>query len=70
MICPKCASTQVQVQAISQLKQRGCFTVILYLILLCIPVLGWIVLFSLLRGRKSKTVSYAVCQSCGNSWKV
>lgn len=70
MICPKCTSTQVQVQAVSHLKRRGCFTVLFYLILLCIPVLGWIALFSLLRGRKSKTVSYAVCQNCGNSWKV
>ena len=33
-------------------------------------VIGWIALFMLLRGRKSKTASYAVCQDCGCRWKV
>ena len=64
MTCPKCGGP-MQVQAVSELQKRGCLTVIFYLILLCIPILGWIVLFILLRGRKSKIKSYAVCQRCG-----
>lgn len=65
MICPKCKSENLTIQAVPEVKKRGCFTVLLYIILLCIPVLGWIALFCLLRGKKSKTVSYAVCQNCG-----
>lgn len=70
MLCPKCQSQNVTIQAVSEQKKRGCFTVLLYIILFCIPVLGWIALFCLLRGKKSKTVSYAVCQDCGNKWNV
>lgn len=70
MKCPKCGSENVQVQAVSEMKSRGCLTVLLYIILLCIPVIGWIALFMLLRGRKSKTITYAVCQNCGNRWKA
>ena len=69
MICPKCGSDRVQVQLVSEIRKRGCLSVLLYLILLCIPVIGWIALFMLLRGRKSRTVAYAVCQNCGWRWK-
>ena len=65
MICPKCGSDRVQVQLVSEIRKRGCLSVLLYLILLCIPVIGWIALFMLLRGRKSRTVAYGVCQNCG-----
>lgn len=70
MKCPRCGSENVQVQAVSEIKSRGCFTVLLYIILLFVPIVGWIALFMLLRGQKSKTVNYAVCQTCGNRWKV
>lgn len=70
MICPKCGNDNVQMQAVAEQKKRGCLTVLLFLILICIPILGWIVLFSLLRGKKSKTRTYAVCQSCGNRWEI
>ena len=69
MICPKCGGT-MRVQAVSEVHKRGCFTVLLYLILLCIPILGWIALFCLLRGRKSTTETYGVCQSCGYKKRV
>lgn len=65
MVCPKCGSNNMQVQAVAEMKKRGCLTILLYIILICIPVIGWIGLFFLLRGRKSKTVTYAVCQKCG-----
>jgi hypothetical protein len=70
MVCPKCGSDKVEVQAVSEVKKRGCLKVLLYIVLLCIPVIGWIALFMLIRGNKSRTVSYAVCQSCGKRWKV
>ena len=64
MTCPKCGH-QMQIQAVSEVKRRGIFTVLLYLILICIPVIGWIILISLLRGQKSQVKMLAVCQTCG-----
>lgn len=64
MTCPKCGN-QMQIQAVSEVKRRGIFTVLLYLILICIPIIGWIILISLLRGQKSQTKTVAVCQMCG-----
>lgn len=62
--CPHCGGV-MQVQAVSEMKKRGCLSILLYILLFCIPVIGWIALFMLLRGRKSKTISMAVCQNCG-----
>ena len=64
MTCPKCGN-QMQIQAVSEVKRRGIFTVLLCLILICIPVIGWIILISLLRGQKSQVKMLAVCQTCG-----
>ena len=64
MNCPKCGNL-MQIQAVSEVKRRGFFTVLLYLILICIPIVGWIILISLLRGQKSQTKTVAVCQMCG-----
>ena len=64
MICPKCGS-EMQAQAVSEIKKRGCLTVLLYIILLFIPIIGWIALIMLLRGRKSQTKTYMVCPKCG-----
>ena len=64
MRCPRCGGG-MEIQAVAEMRKRGCLTVLLYIIMLCLPVIGWIALFMLLRGRKSKTVSIAVCQNCG-----
>ena len=69
MSCPKCGHG-MQVQAVAEVKKRGCLTVLFYIILLFIPIFGWIVLFLLLRGQKSKTVTYRVCQFCGYQRKA
>jgi uncharacterized OB-fold protein len=69
MTCPKCGG-EMQMQAVAETNKRGCLTVLIYIILLFIPIIGWIALFMLLRGRKSKTVTYAVCQSCGYKGKA
>ncbi|MGN1432690.1 MAG: LITAF-like zinc ribbon domain-containing protein [Ruminococcus sp.] len=70
MVCPKCQSENVTIQAVAEQKKRSCLSVLLIIILICIPIIGWIGLFFLLRGKKSKTISYAVCQNCGNRWKI
>lgn len=78
MVCPKCGSDNVNVQAVSEVKtkHKGC----LYWLFI-----GWYVepilwlcftipmLFAKLFGSKkvhTKVKSYAVCQNCGNRWKV
>lgn len=70
MTCKKCGSNNVNVQAVNEVKRRGCLTVIIYIILLFIPIIGWIALAMLLRGRKSKTVSWMICQDCGYRQKM
>lgn len=70
MVCPKCQSEDVTMQAVAEQKKRSCLFVVLIIILLCIPIIGWIGLFFLLRGRKTETNTYAVCQNCGNRWKI
>ena len=42
---------------------------LLYLILICIPIIGWIILISLVRGQKSQTKTVAVCQTCGYQYE-
>ena len=64
MTCPKCGN-QMQIQAVSEVKRRGFFTVLLYLFLILIPVIGWIILINLMRGQKSQMRTLAVCQTCG-----
>jgi uncharacterized OB-fold protein len=64
-ICPQCQA-EMSIQAVSEIHKRGCLTTLIYIILLFIPVVGWIILFLLVRGNKSETVSIAVCQNCGH----
>ena len=70
MQCKKCGSNNVNVQAVNEQKRRGGVTVLLYLVLICIPVIGWIFLVLLIRGKKAKTTSWMVCQDCGYRQKV
>lgn len=62
MKCPRC-HIDMEMQTVTELKQRSIIQII---ILLCIPVVGWAILIMyLLKGRKSQTVTYAVCPKCG-----
>ena len=55
----------MQIQAVSEVRRRGFFTVLMYLFLILIPVIGWIILINLMRGQKSQVKMLAVCQTCG-----
>ena len=78
MICPKCNSENVTVQAVSITKDKkkgllywlivGWWWEPLLWLFLTIPMI-----FISLFGRKKTTTkvqSMAVCQNCGNKWKV
>lgn len=69
MICPKCGSDNVNVQAVNEVKGRGCFGSLIW-ILLAICTFGIILIIPLLTRSKGKTKTYAICQSCGKRWKV
>lgn len=65
MNCPKCGSGHTSIQAVTENQKTGCGTILFYL-LLAISILGWLILIPiLLRGKRSKTMSVLVCQSCG-----
>ncbi len=73
MICKKCGSDKVTVQAVTKVKSknRGCIGWCLW-ITLAIFTFGLILIIPLLTNSKTKSKTHmaAVCQNCGNSWKV
>lgn len=73
MICPKCHSDLVTVQAITEVRtrHRGCFGWFLW-ILAAICTCGMILIIPLLTNSRSrsKTRMEAICQNCGHHWRV
>lgn len=73
MICPKCGSSNVNVQAVTtnETKHRGCLAWILW-ILLAVCTLGLILIIPLITNSKikSQTHNWAICQHCGNKWQL
>lgn len=68
-ICPKCHNGNITYQTITEQKKTGCLVVLIYIIL-AISCIGWLILIPMLASKKDKTVTYAVCQSCGHRWKI
>ena len=72
--CPKCGSNNVTIQLIQEQKRRGCLTAIIVfcikLVLLLINLMIWLISLLLPKSKKTKTNKYAICQNCGNSWKI
>jgi len=56
-------------QTVAEMKKRSCIGVLLMIILAC-TIIGLIIVIPMLRGQKSVTKTYAVCQTCGNRWVV
>jgi len=65
--CLKCGGTDAVIMS-ERIKKKYSFWHTLFLfILLFIPFIGWVALFFLLfRRRKYKTVTFSICQTCGN----
>lgn len=70
MKCPKCGSENVNVQAVNEVKHRGCLMSLVHILLIICTFGAWIWVPLLRGGTRSKTKSFAVCQNCGNRWKV
>jgi DNA-directed RNA polymerase subunit RPC12/RpoP len=69
IVCPRCGSSRVFVQAVTQTKNRGCFGWAMW-ILLAILTIGLIIIIPLVTNSKSKTHTEAICQNCGHRWRV
>ncbi len=67
LICPNCHSDNISVQMVAEQKKRSFLTILIYILLAC-TVIGLIILIPLMRGQKSKTRKYYVCQNCGKNW--
>lgn len=67
--CPRCNGRNVRFQTVTEAKKTGCMKVLLY-IFLAVTILGWLILIPILLSKKTRTVTYAVCQSCGHRWRV
>lgn len=61
--CPRCGDV-LTLQIVTESKKAGCFTVLLY-ILLSLTILGLLIVIPLALRKKTETVTYAICQSCG-----
>ena len=82
MTCPKCNSEKVQIQVTNEVKLKDAHHGIIWWLLigwwwipvkwLCFTLLALI--FKLFSHKKQKAVNkkvkMAVCQNCGNSWKI
>lgn len=66
IVCPRCGSTNCTVQLVEKKQKHG--------IVWWICIGWWLFLimgiFILLFKKKPKTVTYALCQSCGNNWEI
>ena len=67
--CPRCKGRFVQFQTVAEAKKTGCMTILFYIIL-AVSILGWLILIPLLLRKKTTTVTYGICQSCGYRWRV
>jgi len=71
--CPRCGSSYVTFQVVTDVRtvHRGCIGWALW-ILLAVCTLGLILIIPLLTNSKTKSTNHtqAICQNCGNSWRV
>lgn len=78
MKCPKCGSENVNIQAVTQIKNKhhGIFYWILVgwwlePLMWLFLTLPWLIIKIFKPKRvKTKTISQAVCQNCGKRWKA
>lgn len=78
MVCKKCKSTNVTVQAVTEIKKKRKGVLYWLFIGWWLEMIMWVVLtlpwliIKIFKPRKyqHKIISMAVCQNCGYSWRV
>ena len=61
--CPMCGGVMT-IQMMTEPRKSGCGTILLY-VLLALTVFGLLIVIPLALRKKTETVTYSVCQSCG-----
>lgn len=75
-ICSQCGSSNISFNLALEEKKRGCgegcfLSYVAMILLIFIPIVGWIFLFAMFHEKKGTVnVTYALCNNCGNSWKL
>lgn len=73
MVCPRCGSNYVTIHPVTETrtKYRGCFGWFGWIIL-AILTFGLILIIPAITNSKTKTKTHteAVCQNCGNRWRL
>lgn len=67
MKCSKCGA-EMHVEMVAEKKKRNLFGTCFWLFA-CLCTCGLILIIPALRGTKTKTTKYFVCNNCGNSCK-
>lgn len=73
MICPRCHSNNVNVQAITVEKttKRGCLGWFFWILFSMITSLWFLIIPVATNERtRSKIQNLAICQHCGHRWKI
>ena len=66
--CPRCSGIMA-IQTVSEARKSGCGTILLY-VLLALTIFGLLIVVPLMLRKKTETVTYAVCQSCGYKKRI
>ena len=67
--CDICRGTNISYQVVSEEIPTGIGATILYVIL-SVTILGLLIVIPLMLRKRTRTVTYAVCQDCGHRWVV
>lgn len=67
--CYRCGGHNVTHETVVESNSGGCLMVLIYVIL-ALTIFGLLIVIPLMLRSKTKTVTYAVCQDCGNRWPV
>jgi heme/copper-type cytochrome/quinol oxidase subunit 2 len=65
LCCSKCGSANVFEAMISE-SRTGCLDILLLILLIGIPIIGWIALAVFITARRNRIVYH--CRNCGKKW--
>lgn len=67
--CNKCRGTNITYQVVAEEVPTSVLAAVFYVIL-SITIIGLLVVIPLMLRKKTRTVTYAVCQDCGHRWVI
>lgn len=67
--CDRCKGTNITYQVVHEELPTSIGATVLYIIL-SITIIGLLIVFPLMLRKRTRTVTYAVCQDCGHRWVI